>query len=190
MPGGYESIASVIGIVIDYNVTKEFGPKKIDFDIFMTVSYNDGQSFDKEQTIAGHFKDNLEGGTNNIKSWGSAFKIRNFFECTLNKKGLKLNEDFTVPDQWIDDAIGKEYMVCSYPTTNTKRNGKPFWNTFDIVAPPDAERGTLKAKVMEQVEGRWIKNYRDENDHGNNSNNQDEPAKDPAKDKSGYNLDI
>jgi len=190
MPGGFESIANVIGIVIDYNVTKEFGPKKIDFDIFMTVSYNDGQSFDKEQTIAGNFKDDLEGGASNVKSWGSAFKIRNFFECTLNKKGLKLNEDFTVPDQWIDDAVGKGYMVCSYPTTNDKRNGKPFWNTFDIVAPPDAERGTLKTKVMEQVKGGWIKNYRDQDDYGNNSNSQDKPAKDPVKDKSGYNLDI
>ena len=50
-------------------------------------------------------------------------------------------------------------MVCSYKTTKMKKNGKNFWDTYKIVARADSAQGTLKAKVMKDVEDGWIKNY-------------------------------
>lgn len=183
--GGYERIATVKAIDIEYDITKDWG-KPTHFDIFMTIAFNTGAEYDKDQIIAGRVKKELD--PKNPKAWGSAFKVKLFFETVLNKQGLKLNNDYKIPDQWMDDAIGKEYMICEYPTTSEKRNGGYFWNTYDIVAPTDSPRGTLKEKVLQQHRNGWLRKYNP--DYYNNNKDQDTSANTSKDDKASYNLDI
>ena len=157
MAGGYETIATVKSIKVEYDVTKQWGSWNPTFDIFMTVTYNDGQDWDKELEIKGNLKREL--GANDPKSWGSAFKVKNFFQVLFNEKELFMNDDWSIPEKWLDVSVGRQFKVCSYKTTNLKISGNHFLDTFDIVASANAPEGTLKKKVLQQVKDGWIKNY-------------------------------
>ena len=192
MAGGYESIATVKAVKLDYDVEKHWGSWNPTFDLFLTVSYNDGQDWDKDLEIFGNVKREIK--HDDPKSWGSAFKVRTFFESAFNKKNLFLKEDYTIPDQWLDDVIDKQFMVCSYKTTKLKKNGKPFWNTYQIVAPSNSQQGYLKSKVLKDVQDGWIKNFATDDpatdfDYGANSKPKtSKPAEErPAAD---FDLDI
>ena len=153
----YEKTATVKSVKIDYDVEKQWGSWNPTFDMFLTVTYNDGQDWDNELEIYGMVKKGID--TSDQKSWGAAFKVKNFFESVFKEKNLHMNDDYTIPDNWCDKAIGKQFMVCSYKTTKMKKNGKNFWDTYKIVARADSAQGTLKTKVMKDVEDGWIKNY-------------------------------
>ena len=153
----YEKTGTVKSVKIDYDVEKQWGNWNPTFDMFLTITYNDGQDWDNTLEIYGNVKKDIE--TTDQKSWGSAFKIKNFFESVFKEKDLYMNNDYTIPDKWCDVAIGRQFMLCSYKTTKLKKSGKHFWDTYKIVARSDAAQGTLKTKVMKDVQDGWIKNY-------------------------------
>jgi hypothetical protein len=61
--------------------------------MFLTITYNDGQDWDNTLEIYGNVKKDIS--TNDQKSWGSAFKVKNFFESVFKTlsilAGLKLS---------------------------------------------------------------------------------------------------
>ena len=43
-------------------------------------------------------------------------------------------EDFTISDSYIDQAMGKEIMILSYPSVKKNpKTGKSYWNDWDNV---------------------------------------------------------
>tara|TARA_R110002074_G_scaffold396621_1_gene586198 strand:+ start:647 stop:1210 length:564 start_codon:yes stop_codon:yes gene_type:complete len=155
MNGGFETTGTVKSVQIEYDAEKQWGTYNPTFDMFLTIEYNDGQDWDKTLTIHGNVKKNLP--ITDPKSWGAGFKVRTFFEAALNKKNLLMNDDYTLPESWLDDVVGKQFMVCSYKTNKMKKTGKNFWNTYQIVAPAGSPAGTLKNKVIKDVQDGWIK---------------------------------
>jgi hypothetical protein len=163
MAGGIERIATIVSVDIEYEPNKPY--LKFTPDIFLTAKVK--HDWDENITILGSFKREFD--VNDRKSWGSAFKIAEFFESALNKKDLKLNADFSVPEEFQRDVIGRQVMMCSYPVTKMKENGSPYWNTFDRVAQAGAPSGTLKTMVMNAVNGGYIKNYNSNSEKKDNS---------------------
>ena len=191
MGGGYETTATVKSVKLDYDVEKQWGSWNPTFDMFLTITYNDGQDWDNQMEIFGKVKRDI--GTEDPKSWGSAFKVKVFFESVFNEKDLLMNDDYTVPDKWLDKAIDRKFKVCKYKTTKVKKNGKHFWDTYSIVAPASAADGTLKDKVLKDVKDGWIKNYYSDDigtDFNPESlNTKEEPAKE-STDSVDFELDI
>jgi len=158
MAGGMERVATILSVDAQYE-TKQSWMKYVP-DVFLTVQVR--HDWEDQITIFGSFKKELS--PDDRKSWGSAFKIAEFFECALNKKNLPVQADYSIPDEWLRDCIGREIMMCSYPTTKLKDSGKPYWNNFDRVASAGAPSGTLKKIVMDSVNKGYLKNYNASNE--------------------------
>ena len=165
----HENIATIKSIDIQYDVTKQWGSYNPTFDMYMTVMINKGMDFDEKLEIYGNIKRDLN--VTDPKSWGSAFKIKRFFESVYNKKNLYMNEDWAIPDNWIEGAVGRQIKVCAYKTTKTKQNGKHWWDFYNIVDPASAPDGSLRNKVLKDVEDGWIKNYNSDDTASQISNN-------------------
>ena len=171
----HENIATIKSIDIQYDVTKQWGSYSPTFDMFMTVMINKGMDFDEKLEIHGNISRNLD--VSDPKSWGSAFKIKRFFESVYNKKALFMNEDWAIPETWVEGAVGRQIKVCAYKTTKAKQNGKGhWWDFYDIVDPANAPDGSLRNKVLKDVEDKWIKNY-NSNDTASEISNNVAPSK-------------
>ena len=160
MTGGHEKRCTVTSVNLEYDVDKQWGTYTPHFDLFLTVECNvhtQRGEIPSRIELKGKLKKDLPSSDN--KSWGNAFVIRTFFESCLNMKNLSLNDDYSVPDKWLDDVIGKEFMKCDYPTTKVLKSGKLWWDTYKIVAPVGSPQGYLKDKVVKDVNNGWIKNY-------------------------------
>ena len=122
-------------------------------DVVIELEKKDGSTYDNTFTISGNFDKN-----NPDNKWGSAFKIERFFQvCGVNTKAI--NDDMTIPDSWLDQAIGKPFSYIRYPSTRTKDDGTNYWNEFDLVMHPDKGDAAHKAEFMKQVNKGWIKDY-------------------------------
>ena len=174
MTGGHEKQCTVTSVNLEYDVTKQWGSYNPHFDLFLTVECNVNTNkgdIPNTMEIKGKLRKDLPVTDN--KSWGNAFVVRTFFESCLNQKNLKLNDDYSIPDAWLDQVVGKSFMKCDYPTTKVLQSGKLWWDTYKIVAPAGSPQGFLKEKVLKDVQGGWIKNYADDafmEKHRNESN--------------------
>ena len=159
------------------NVTVKYKPTVNNFkqppDIWLDVEYEIDQGWDDKVSIFGNIKEDLP--HTDPKSWHSAFKVRNFFEKALETKNLQLNADYTIPEEWVSDAIGRKIKVISYPTTKTKQSGKPFWNTFNIVYGRDQSDAYIKEELQKQVNDGWIRNYKAPDSQNNSTTQSGEP---------------
>jgi len=179
MTGGHEKRCTVTAVNLEYDVTKNWGSYNPHFDLFLTVECNvQTQKGEFPNTIEIKGKLKKEFPVTDNKSWGNAFVVRAFFESCLNRKNLKLNDDYSIPDTWLDEVVGKEFIKCDYPTTKVLKSGKLWWETYKIVAPVGSPQGYLKSKVLKDVENGWIKNYADDDfmeQHKNNGSGPPEP---------------
>ena len=119
MPAIHEATGTVKSVTVEYDVDKTWGSYKPHFDMFLIVEYNDGQSWDKTMEIYGNVKKNLP--ITDQKSWGSAFKIRTFFESCTGKKNLMMSDGYSLPDDLFDEVIGKQFMVAFAGTDTQKK---------------------------------------------------------------------
>lgn len=170
MAGGMERTATILSVDVQYESKQDW--MKYVPDIFLTVQVR--HDWEDQITIFGSFKKELP--LEDRKAWGSAFKIAEFFESALNKKNLLVAPDYSIPDEWLRDVIGRQITMCSYPTTKLKDSGKPYWNNFDRVAPAGAPSGTLKKMVTDSVNGGYIKNYND-SDNDSSTTEESKPKK-------------
>ena len=120
-------------------------------DVLLKVSYNDGQDWDKELTLFGNFNKDKN-------NWGSALKLKMFFEA-VGIENVEYKDDFTLSDFYVDKAMGKEFLVLSYPSVKLKESGKPFWNTFNETMSVSKGRDKLKERFMSQVRDGWVKDF-------------------------------
>ena len=146
--GGYRTVEKVKHVTIRYDdKPKPFMKYNSDvcLDVTFTRTRKDGEPYDKTINIAGNY--NRE-----KKNWGSAFKVQRFFEvCDVDTKDI--NDDWSIPDSWLDMVIGKEFSFISYPSTRKKENGSPYWNDYDLVMHPNKGSDAHKAAVTGDTVG-------------------------------------
>ena len=152
--GGYRTVEKVKHVTIRYD-EKPAKYMKYNSDVCLDVTFTrtrkDGEPYDKTFTISGNF--NRE-----KKTWGSAFKVQRFFEvCDVDTKDI--NDDWSIPDSWLDMVVGKEFSFISYPSTRLKEDGTPWWNDYDLVMHPNKSSDAHKAEFMKSVNDGWVKDY-------------------------------
>ena len=64
----YEKTGTVKSVKIDYDVEKQWGNWNPTFDMFLTITYNDGQDWDNTLEIYGNVKKDIS--TTDQKTWG------------------------------------------------------------------------------------------------------------------------
>lgn len=164
MAGGMERLATILAVDVQYETKQPW--MKFTPDIFINVKIK--HDWEDKLTIFGSYKKDLP--LEDLKAWGSAFKVKEFFECALNKRNTPVQPDYSIPEEWINDVVGRQIMICSYPTIKLKDNGSPYWNNFDRVAQAGAPSGILKKMVMDSVNKGFIKNYKENDNNGFNQN--------------------
>ena len=96
------------------------------------------KSYPDEMTIAGNFSKDRKG-------WGSAFKVESFLiACDSFPEDGKLNDDYSIPEEWLKNCIGKEVKFLVYRTTNSKGNGGFYWNKDRRVYAPETDDEVIK----------------------------------------------
>jgi hypothetical protein len=148
--GGFVKEATVKAVEVQYDIQEDWMNRPCDIQIIVT--YNSGQDWDNELKLFGNF--------NREKvNWGSALKIKMFFEAAGIKDPDDINNDWTIKESWLEEVINQKILVLDYPTTRTKDNGKAYWDTFKEVCHVDKGMDHLKEKFLKQVSGGWIKDY-------------------------------
>jgi len=150
MSTGYVTTGTVKSVTVKYDDKLKY--QKKNNDIILIVEYNDGQDWDKTLEIFGNFNKEKD-------HWGSALKVKMFLEA-VGIKNPVYGSDFSISDNYLDEAVGQEFLVLSYPSVNLKPNGKPYWNTFKETMHPSKGRDALKERFSAQVEDGWVRDYK------------------------------
>jgi hypothetical protein len=149
--GIFVSEATIKNIVVKYDIKEEWQKRSDDIIVFLTLDV--GQNFDYEMRIGGYFNRNDDGS---VKNWGAALKVKILLDA-LNIKG-KLTEDWQLPDEIVEEMIGKKFLRLSY-VSGTKDNGKARWFDWNEVGRLGQE-DRLKERFMKAVRDGWVKNFR------------------------------
>tara|TARA_R100001463_G_scaffold39154_3_gene84054 strand:+ start:99 stop:629 length:531 start_codon:yes stop_codon:yes gene_type:complete len=147
---GYVATGQVKSVELKYDHKLSY--QKHVNDVFLIVTYNDGQDWDKTLNVFGNF--NKKNNT-----WGSALKLKMFFEA-IGIKDPEYKDDWSIPDTYLDKAVGQEFLVLSYPSKNLKDNGKPYWNIFPEVMAVNRGMDRLKERFNKQVSEGWVKDLK------------------------------
>lgn len=124
-------------------------------DCGLEVTLDVGQSFYPKWKVYGNFKI----GENNKMDWGSAFIVREFLE-TLGIKG-SLNEDGSVPNEVLQDLIGKKFIRLSYVRGFDPNKGKKRYDDFRFVAVvDDFDNAAEVEKAAKKLTERFIRDVK------------------------------
>ena len=126
-------------------------------DIVLEFTYDTGYNFDKQMRLIGNF--NKEKA-----SWGSAwYTVGKFFQAAgIEKPTIK--DDFSVPEHYIDQVIGREIKILSYPSKSIKNQDLPewdfkryYWNDFMQIYPVGTSNEIIKEDFIEALENPYSK---------------------------------
>ena len=125
----------------------------------IAVTMEIGKTFQPVLNITGEFKRDPQ--SQEITGWGSAFKIRDFFE----KFGLKgaLTPDNRILPETLEQVVGLEFLLLSY-VTGKKNDGQTKWGDWSEIAPADSDPALLIAHFMRQVAKGYPSNFRPDQD--------------------------
>ena len=140
----YINSGVVKSVKVDYNIVNNNNPDKVtdvQLEVVLDSIKDSGEHFDKTIWVAGNYK--KQDISNQIMDWGSAFKIRQFFNvCGLTKWST---DDFGIlPDYLAKDAVGQTVFTISYRSSDDA--GEPKYRTYKMVA-----------KNAEQIEKMFLK---------------------------------
>ena len=151
---GYVKTATCKGVTLKYDDKLPWLKKNND--ILLEIKYTTEQGLAngiKEETL------NIFGNFNKKEdTWGGALKAKMFFEAVGIKEPV-YNENYTIPEEYLDKAVGQQFLVLSYPSTNLKDDGNPWWNTFMETINPSRGMDKLKERFQKQVNEGWVKDY-------------------------------
>jgi len=147
--------ATCHGVKINYDAKLKDWFKPSDIVMNITFHTEQGRKYNIEEEkldIFGNF--NKEKNT-----WGALLPVKMFFEA-VGVKNPEYNQDFSIPQDYIDQAINKDFLILSYPTNrNNPKSGKPYWNTWREITSLANGQDKLKTRFAQAVEGGWVKNY-------------------------------
>lgn len=148
---GYRKLVTVKSVEIKYDYKEKWQKKNNDVSLKVTYNLPDKDFTPDPLTISGNF--NRE-----KPSWGSAFKVERFFSsCGVRTDNI--NDDWTIPDSWLDEVIGKEFSLISYKSRNLKPDGSNYYNEWDIVMHPSKGSDAHKKDFMKSVNDGYVYNY-------------------------------
>ncbi len=115
------------------------------FDMAIEVVLDIGKDFFPVFSLYGNFKRDPEIG---ITSWGTAFRVKNFFK----QLGVKANkgcftDELAIPQEWFTEIIGKEFYKLSY-VSGTKEDGSlkySNWTEISLNNPEDLRNRFIKS---------------------------------------------
>lgn len=125
------------------------------FDMAIETVLDIGKDFFPVFTLYGNFKRDADVG---ITSWGTAFRIKNFF----SKLGVRSNrgcftDELTIPQEWLTEIIGKEFYKLSYVSGTKEEGGLKYSNWSEISTNTPEE---LKSRFLKSfTEKGYPKNY-------------------------------
>ena len=149
--GVFISEATIKSLTVKYDVKEKWQKRADDIALYLVLDV--GQDFDYEMRIGGYFNRNDDG---TIKNWGAALKVKILLD-SLGIEG-KLTDDNRLPDEVIEDMVGKKFLRLSY-VAGTKQNGKTLWYDWNEVGKIGQE-DRLREKFMKSVNDGWVKNYK------------------------------
>jgi len=149
--GVFISEATIKNVSVKYDIKEEW--QKRSDDIVLSLTLDIDRDFDYDMRIGGYFNRNDDGS---IKNWGAALKVK----ILLDSLGLegKLTDDNRLPDETIENMVGKKFLRLSY-VAGTKKNGKTLWYDWNEVGKVGQE-DRLREKFMKAVHDGWVKSYK------------------------------
>ena len=180
---GFVNKALITGLEVKYDVQEAWMKRPNDIQIIVKFTLPDNDRVDWEKTLKINGSFNKE---NSDKSWGSAIKVKMFLEAVgINKPEHK--EDFTISDSYIDQAMGKEIMILSYPSVKKNpKTGKSYWNDWDNVGSVYKGMDNLKSRFDKSVNGGYVRDL----DTGDALNSTATPTPSTSADNNFAGLDI
>lgn len=148
--------ATCHGVKISYDAKLKdwFKPSDIVMNVTFHTEQGRNNNIEEEKLdIFGNF--NKERNT-----WGGLLAIKMFFEA-VGVKNPEYNQDFSIPQSYIDQAINQQFLMLSYPTNrNNPKSGKPYWNNWKETTSLAKGQDKLKERFAQAVDGGWVKNYK------------------------------
>jgi len=120
------SKVTVTDLKVHYNESAPWNENQI-FDIALEVKVDIGKDFQPFFTIRGNYQKNET--TGEITGWGSAFKIRRFFN-SVGIIDFVTDNQGRLPAELLQAAIGKQFVKLDYVKSNV--DGKLKYSTWEV----------------------------------------------------------
>lgn len=119
-----------------------------------------GKAFTPKFSVHGNFK--VDEATGKVKD-SSATKVKIALN-NLKVKWNKLNPDNSIPQDVLDQCIGKRIVRLQFPYATNEETGKPKYKTFDyfLLADVDGAKAKVRAKFDEAVKNGYVKPLKDD----------------------------
>jgi hypothetical protein len=153
-PGVYISEATIVSAEDKSGTKPEFLSSTPS--LYIAIKLDIGKDFQPEMSFFGDFKRD-EQNPAVIVDWGSAYRVRNLFTAAGIHRNI--NEDGSIPQDMIEDLIGKKILRLQY-VSGRKDNGKLKyydWNDMVLGAKDDPKR--FADLFFKSVERGYPKNY-------------------------------
>lgn len=132
----YINEGTVKSVSVAYNVPNKSDDTKIkdvELTIILEMTKANSEKFDKTVYISGNFKRNEI--TNQVEDWGSAFKVRSFFNAVGLTKWS--TDDFGIlPSSICEQAVGKTVYIVKYKSLDDA--GETMYRTYNMVGKSSA----------------------------------------------------
>jgi len=153
--GIFVSKSKVSGVKAFYKEQQKWQQKPDDIGVEMTLDI--GKDFEPTFYVGGIFKKDEFGDKVGI---GTVKKI----DILLTSLGLdaSLTEDDKIPEDVINDFVGREFIRLSY-VSGVKDNGKSKWSEWQETCAVGIDFNEFTDKFLNAVDKGWVKNYKPEN---------------------------
>lgn len=142
--------AVIKGVTVNYD-SEVFGIVwDVELSLRLDITKRNGKSFEYTLNVRVNYTKDDEG---NIIGWGSAFKISRIFEV-LQLNG-RLEENGCIPDNCLQQLIGKDIFVLSY-RTGYKEDSSPKFQMWDVI---DVSKESLMKAFLNSIEKGYPKNF-------------------------------
>jgi hypothetical protein len=133
-----------------YN-TEVFGIQwDVDLSILLEIVKRNGQSYNYTLNIRCNYQKNESGS---IVGWGSAFKLQKLFTVTDIEGAL--NDDGTIPEDLLEQLIGKSIFVLSY-ISGVREKESLRYQMWDVV---EKDRQSIISEFESSLQKGYPRNY-------------------------------
>jgi hypothetical protein len=172
-PGVYIGKATIVGV---QDVTEEGLPfLQQNPDVAITITLDIGKDFNPEMSFFGNFKRDERNGL--VTDWGGAFPVRGLFDAC--KIVGEINDDGTIPQEMLDQLVGKEILRLQY-VSGFRKDGKIRYSDWNNVLGGSDKPEKLAKLFEDSVAKGYPKNYSPEILSQNHDNGGDTDGDDMA----------
>lgn len=154
--GVFVSKARIISVQDVSNQPNSYG-KTYDLGIECILAV-DGLEFSPKFTVFGNYKrkphpDGVPNPQGEVMGWGSAYVVRDFFQTVLDEPFDHDSDQPSIPQEYLDKLLGKEFLRVSYRSGANPETGKSKYSSWNKV-------GKI-TESPDEVKMRFLKNYQE-----------------------------